>query len=386
MKIVKVEAIPIKLPRSEDADENRSGQSLDDLGDYVIANDSWTSIYPKHLETTLVRVETDTGLVGWGEAFSPVSRHTTRTIVEDLCRTVILGQNPLDVELLWYRTYSAMRERGHGSGFYVDALSGVDQALWDIVGKAANLPLHRLIGGRVRDRVQVYAGYGGGDPGKMAAKAKELVGHGYSALKLHLRVDNEAILEIVKAIRASVGRGTTLMVDVHTTRDVSQAITLGRGLEALGVRWLEAPVAPEDVDGHAEVARALDMQVASGEWLRTAWEWRPWLEKRAVDCPMPDIGRTGISEGRRIAQLCDVFHLPVAPHVGAGCALAVAAGVQLSAAIRRFQLLEHSHDAMALKCSFTKAHPRVADGHFIIDDRPGLGVEIDEAAVERLAG
>lgn len=386
MKIVKVEAIPIKLVRDAEIDENRTGQNLHDFGDYVIATDSWTSIYPKHLETTLVRIETDTGLVGWGEAFSPVARRTTQTIVEDLCRTVIMGQNPEDVEYLWYRTYSAMRERGHGTGFYVDALSGVDQALWDILGKAANRPLHRLTGGRVRDRVKVYAGIGGGDAGEVTAKAEKLAALGYRALKLHLRLDNPMILDVVASVRAAVGDGVELMVDVHTTLDVSGAIVLGRGLERLGVRWLEAPVAPEDVDGHAEVTRALDMQVASGEWLRTAWEWRPWLEKRAVDCPMPDIGRTGISEGKRIVQLCDAFHMPVAPHVGAGCVLAIAAGVQLSASTPRFQILEHSHEAMALKCSFATHHPKVENGYFVVDDSPGLGVEIDERAVERIAG
>lgn len=386
MKITSVEAIPIKLPRDAAHDENRSQTGLNDYGDYVIASDSWTSIYPKHLETTLVRIGTDAGITGWGEAFSPVARHTTRTIVEDLCRTIVMGQDPRDVEYLWYRTYSAMRERGHGTGFYVDALSGVDQALWDILGKAANLPVHRLIGGRFRDRVRVYAGFAGTDPDGVSEQAERLVGHGYTSLKLHLRVGNAAILEIVEAVRARCGEWIEIMVDVHTTRDVSEAIALGRGLERLGVRWLEAPVAPEDSDGHAEVARALDMQVASGEWLRTAWEWRPWLEKRSVDCAMPDIGRTGISEGRRIAQMCDAFNTPVAPHIGAGCALAIAAGVQLSAAIPRFQILEHGHDAMALKCSFTLAHPRIERGAFVIEDRPGLGVEIDEKKLEKIAG
>lgn len=386
MKITKVDAFAIKLRREDAFQENRyEHQNVNDYGDYIIAKDSWTSIYPKHVETCLVRIETDTGIVGWGEAFSPVARQTTKTIVEDICRTVIMGHDPHDVEYLWYRTYSAMRERGHGTGFYVDALSGVDQALWDIVGKALNKPVYKLLGGAYRDRVKVYSGFGGNDPARMADQSAEMVGLGYKALKLHIRLSNPEILAIVSAVRDRVGPDIELMVDVHTTRDVSEAIQLGRGLEALGVRWLESPVAPEDPDGHAEVARALDMQVASGEWLRTSYEWKQWFEKRAIDVPMPDIGRTGISEGKRIAMLCDLYNLPMAPHVGQGCILAIAAGIHVSMASPRLQIMEHGHHAHKVKAQYADRYPDVIDGHFVPDDSPGLGVDINEDRVRDLA-
>jgi L-alanine-DL-glutamate epimerase-like enolase superfamily enzyme len=386
MKISKVEAFPIKLQREDAFQENRyEHQNTNDFGDYIISRNSWTSIYPKHLETVLVRIETDTGIVGWGEAFSPVARATTATIVEDICRTVIMGHDPHDVEYLWYRTYSAMRERGHGTGFYIDALSGVDQALWDIIGKALDKPVYKLIGGGYRDKVKAYSGFGGVDPQRMSDQAAAMVELGYVALKLHIRLPNPETLAVVSAVRDRVGPDIELMVDVHTTKDVSEAIQLGRGLEKLGCRWLESPVAPEDPDGHAEIARALDMQVASGEWLRTSYEWRPWLEKRAMDVPMPDIGRTGISEGKRIAMLCDLYNLPMAPHVGAGCILAIAAGIHVSMAAPRLQIMEHSHHAMPLKSSFADSYPDVVDGHFVLADKPGLGVDINEAKVRALA-
>ena len=117
------------------------------------------------------------------------------------------------------------------------------------------------------------------------------------------------------------------MVDVHGTRDVSAAIELGKALEALGVRWLEAPCQPEDIRGQAEIARALSLQVAAGGWLRTAWEWRDWIALRGFDVAMPDVVRTGLSEGKRIAALCDSFNLPIAPHVGGGGILSVAATI-----------------------------------------------------------
>ena len=383
MKITKVDAFPIRVaPPLRDV--NRQVDTLRDYGEYVMATDSWTSLYPKNFETCLVRVETDEGHVGWGESFSPVSSCATARIVEDLCRTVVLGHDPHDVGYLWYRSYSAMRERGHGSGFYVDAMSGVDQAIWDLLGHHHGLPVHKMIGGCYNKKIRVYAGIGGDDPAKMAATAAKLADLKYTAIKMHIRGENKQLIDIVSSVRSAIGDDIDIMVDVHTTKDVSAAITLGRAFEDYGVQWLEAPVAAEDADGHAKVAQALDMQVASGEWLRTTYEWKQWLEKGSVDCAMPDIGRTGISEGMRISQLCDVFNIPVSPHVGAGFILAVAAGIQVSAASPRFQILEHMHAYEKTKAVFATKYPKLVDGHFEVSDAPGLGVMVDEKRVKSL--
>jgi L-alanine-DL-glutamate epimerase-like enolase superfamily enzyme len=379
MKIVKVEAYALKI--GEVAPAKRDG--VFDYGEYFIDRDAWTSIYSRRHETALVRIETDDGTVGWGEAQAPVSGRAVRAIIEDLCVPVLMGQDAYDVEYLWYRMYSSMRERGHITGFFVDALCGVDLALYDLLGKVLGKPAHRLIGGRFRDSVPVYVGMGGVDPAAVAAQATEHVGYGYRAIKLHLRGPNAQILEIVAGVRAAVGPDIELRVDVHTTRDVSGAIALGRGLEALGVVWLESPTAPEDARGQAEIARALDMQVATGEWLRTVWEWRQWVDYRGFDTAMPDIARTGLSEGKRIAALCDAYNLPIAPHVGGGGILSVAASVEYSLAIPNFQILEHSHHAHATKGLIAKSYPEPVDGAFHATDIPGLGVEIDEEAVAR---
>lgn len=382
MQITKVSAYAIKLPPMQ---SNEGSVNLETYGDYFIARDAWTSIYSRSHETCLVRLETDTGLVGWGEAQAPVGGRATKVLVEDLCTPVLLGRDPFDVEYLWYRLYSAMRERGHITGFYVDALAGVDLALYDLLGKALHKPVYKLLGGQFRNGVEVYVGLGGSEADGVAQAAVEHVGYGYRALKLHLRVPNAELIDIVDAVRQAVGPDITLMVDVHGTRDVSGAIELGRGLEALGVGWLEAPCQPEDIRGQAEVARALDMQVATGEWLRTVWEWRQWIEGRSFDVAMPDIARTGLSEGKRIAALCDSFNLPIAPHVGGGGILSVAASIHYAAAIPNFQILEHSHAAHANKARIATLYPEPVDGAFKLDERPGLGVEVDERAVAEFA-
>jgi len=384
MRITRVDAYAIKIP-PRNAERLEGDLNIERYGDYTIAADAWTSIYSRNHETCLVRLETDDGLVGWGEGQAPVSPRATATLVEDLCTPLLMGRDPFDVEYIWYRLYSAMRERGHVTGFYVDALAGVDLAIYDLLGKALGKPAYKLLGGQFRNEVLIYAGIGGTELASTVAAAQEHVALGYQALKLHLRMENAKMLAIVEAVRQAVGPEITLMVDVHGTRDVSGAIELGRGLEALDVRWLEAPCQPEDIRGQAEISRSLAMQVATGEWLRTVWEWRQWIEQRGFDVAMPDIARTGLSEGKRIAALCDSFNLPIAPHIGGGGILAVAASIHYSAAIPNFQIMEHSHKAHAVKGLVASSYPEPENGRFALPTAPGLGVEIDEAAVQKYA-
>ena len=382
MRISSIKAFALKIPPASVSSGARS-DPIETYGDYTIAADSWTSIYSRNHETCLVRLETDDGLVGWGEGQAPVAPRATAAIVEELCAPVLLDKDPFDVEYLWYRLYSAMRERGHITGFYVDALAAVDLALYDLLGKALNKPAYKLLGGSFRPDVQVYAGMGGTEPNAAVASATALLAAGYRALKLHLRMPNPQILAVVEAVRQAAGPEVELLVDVHGTRDVSGAIELGRGLEVLGVRWLEAPCQPEDIRGQAEIARALAMQVATGEWLRTVWEWRDWIALRGFDVAMPDIARTGLSEGKRIAALCDSFNLPIAPHVGGGGILSVAATIHYSLAIPNFQIMEHSHESHAWKGTIARSYPVPQDGRFAAPQESGLGVTIDEDAVAR---
>ena len=386
MKIADVRAFPIRI--TERADEKSEGSTRPptiEFGDYYVDKTAFTSIYSHHHETTIVRIETDTGIVGWGEAQSPVSPNTTATIVHDLVRPLIMGRDPFDIEAIWTRNYGAMRERGHPTGFYIDAIAGADIALWDIVGKAVGVPVHKLAGGRYRDEVPLYAGIGGTDAGKVAAAAAEHVDLGYRALKLHLLLDVEGVAEICRAVRERVGPKIMLMVDVHMRQTVANAILLGRRMEALGCTWLESPTVPDDIPGQAEIARALDMAVAIGEWTRTRYEMREQFERRAYDILMHDIARTGITEGHRIATLADTYNIPVAPHVGGGGILSVASTVEFSASCPNFMIMEHGHHANAVKSKILNVPYEPVNGSFWVSDRPGLGVEVDEDALVKYA-
>ena len=374
MKISNVTAFALRFTDSEEV-----------VSPYHLPREGWRSVSPGAHEAMVVRIETDEGIFGYGEGQSPVSPDTTKTIVDDLCTPFLLGKDPCDVEFLWQRLYSAMRERGHPTGFYMDALAACDIAIWDILGKAAGKPVHKILGGRYRDSVRLYAGIGGPDPEKAADRATELVADGYDALKLHLPIDRRKVLPVVAAVRERVGPDVDLMVDLHTQYSVSDAIKIGRGLEELDAFWLEAPTVPEDIQGQVEIARALDIQIANGEWSRTRYEMREAFERRTCDVTMPDIGRTGLTEGKRIAILADTYNIPFSPHIGGAGILAIAASIQLSAAIPNFIIMEHSPGAYANKCRITRRVPQPADGAFILDDTPGLGVDVDDRMLETLS-
>lgn len=377
MKIADIRAFPLRISTSEEA--------LPAGGDYHVDHSRSITIYSPYHETTVIRIETDNGIVGWGEAQSPVSPNTTATIVRELVRPLVLGRDPFDIEAIWTCNYDAMRERGHLTGFYIDALAGTDIALWDIVGKAIGKPVHKIAGGRYREEIPLYAGIGGTDPVKVADAAEEHVGYGYKALKLHLLLDVASVAEICRAVRQRVGPDIMLMVDTHMRQTVASSIMLGRELEKLSFTWLEAPIIPDDIPGQAEIARALDMAVAIGEWTRTRYEMREQFERRAYDILMHDIARTGITEGHRIATLADTYNIPVAPHIGGGGILAIAATVEWSASCPNFMIMEHAHHANAMKSRILKEPYEPENGYYKVTDRPGLGVEVDEGALEGYA-
>lgn len=350
--------------------------------EYLVNDDFRYSIYGTRHQTVIARVETDAGIVGYGEGQSPISPETTKTIVETALRPVLVDRDPLDSSALWYRMYSAMRERGHQTGFYPDALAAVDIALWDIKGKATGLPVYKLLGGAFRERVPVYNNVSATIPAEAAAEAESHTEAGYGGVKLHIRGSVSETAEVAEAVREAVGPEVKIMVDVHTYHSVSSAISLGRRLEAIDATWLESPLVPEDIGGLSVLSRALDVPVASSEWTRTRWDLREAFERRAFDIVMPDIARTGLTEGMAIATLADTYIIPVAPHIGGGGVVATAASIHYSATIPNFIIMEHNREAYPLRGRVAGGQPQVVDGAFVLPDGPGLGIDVSDDALE----
>ena len=356
---------------------------IKDMGEYYIDDGSNTSIYSKSHETTVVKIETDTGIIGWGEAQSPVSPNTSATIIKDIVTPLTIGKNIFDVEAIWHKNYAAKRERGHYTGFYIDAICGVDIAIWDAIGKALNMPTAQAMGGIHRNKVSLYNGIGGTIPEEVADQAEWSVSKGYKYLKMHLKEDIDNTIEIVTKVRERVGESIGLMLDVHMGFDTFNAIKLGKELEKINLLWLESPSDPIDIPGLCEISRSLDLPIANGEWTRTKYEMREIFEKRAYDISMPDIARTGLTGGKQIATIAELYNIPISPHVGGGGIVSIAATLQYSLGIPNFLIMEHSEQGNAVKSIFLSEPFDAKNGQYSLPNKPGLGIDVDENKLEK---
>ena len=296
--------------------------------------------YYAHRTAHLVEVSTDEGLVGWGECFGPGNvAVANKGIVEQVIAPMVVGADPLMRDVLWHKVYNLLRDHGQ-KGMPLQALSGVDIALWDIAGQAAGMPLCVLLGGKHRERVPVY-GYG------MMLKRESVAEHvarfrdeaaalreaGFvgAKMKVGLGVREDALL--CRAAREGVGEGFRLMVDANHCYTTADAFRVGRALEELDVYWFEEPVAPEDRDGYRELRAGLRVHIAGGEGEFNRWGWRRLLESRGLDIAQPEVCAVGgISEYLRILALAHAHFTPVVNHVW-GSAVAVAVNLHLLAAM-----------------------------------------------------
>lgn len=351
------------------------------------------AVYSETIDTTIIKISTDTGLVGYGEAKAPVAPEVCREIVNRLLRPVVMGADPFEVNVLWERMYSLMRLRGHTTGFYLEAISGVDIALWDLAGKAVGMPIHKLLGGRFRDWIKIYAS---GLPGlrnaadtngadELKRSATDLAEQGFGAVKLGAGFGLEADVKSVDTVREAVGSEFLILSDAAGNYDVSQAISVGHALESLHVGWLEAPLPPEHVDGYAQVAQALTIPVTS-DLIVGRHVAHHYLSQNALDVIQPDVCRAGgISECRRIADLADVHGVAFAPHVSIGSAIQFAATAQLAAAVPNLMIGEFWIGENPIGDAVLEDPLVRAGTYLLVPDGPGLGIAIKEDSLFRYA-
>jgi L-alanine-DL-glutamate epimerase-like enolase superfamily enzyme len=344
-----------------------------------------TAVYTS-MHAMLVRVDTDDGISGYGEGLVRFSPRAGAAAVRDILAPVVVGQDPFAVELLWDKMYAMMRGRGHSKGFMLEAMSAVDIALWDIIGKALEQPLHRILGSYGRSSLPVYASSLLFKPiPELVGEATELAKQGYTAMKLKIGEGAETDLAKVRALRKALGEGVRLMVDANCAYDTLTALQVGRLLEAEGVAWFEEPIAPELLDGYVKLAQALDMPIAGGETEFTRWAFKEILVRQAMDIIQPDIGRVGgFSEARKIAALASAFDVPVGPHTGASAAVAVAASIQWAAALPNMLTFEYMYPPNPLREELlVNPLPTPTNGRMAVLQGPGLGIEVEAAALAR---
>ena len=380
MRIETIEVFPVKI-RKEHVYLGET-TTLDSPYDYYMRPE-YRCPYSKNMETLLVKITTQSGICGWGEALAPVLPEVAGTIIKNLFTPVLLGENALNRGVLWNRLYDLMRDRGYYAGFMVDAVAAVDCALWDIAGKQAGLPVYQLAGGAYRDRIPAYvSGLPAPKLEDKIALALDWKAKGFRAIKLQIGYGMEEDIRIMTALREALGDDFKLMIDAHWNYTVPQAIRLARRLEELDVAFLECPLNPEDLPGYAELAAAVDLPIALGEADRTHWQYKEILDRRCCDIVQPDVGRCGITEMMRIAQLAELYGRPVAPHLSVGQGGCIAATLHCDAALYNFHgMQEYQPSILPVANEFLTKPIVCKDGFLEVPEGPGLGIEYDEEKV-----
>lgn len=336
----------------------------------------------------VVEIETDAGITGWGECYGPAA--VNKALIETQYAPRVVGRDPFDVEVVWEDLYNRIKDYG-AQGFSITALSGIDIALWDIMGRATGLPIHKLIGGAHRTEIMAYAtGLYFIDMDRLVEEAVEeaqgYVAEGFRAIKMKIGLGDPALdLKRVRAVREAIGPDVKLAVDANHCFTVPQAIQLGRAMESLDLLWFEEPISPEDHDGYALVSQALDMAVAGGENDFTRWGFRDIIAKKAMDIVQPDVcAAGGISEMRKIATLASAFGVECVPHAW-GSAIGLAATIQFIAALPdqppAFRpmppMLEFEQTPNPLRDELAREPIRQVRGMVRVPEGPGLGIEVD---------
>ena len=344
-----------------------------------------------------LKIETDAGVTGWGEPVVEGRALTVEAAVKEL-GDYLIGKDPRLIEDHW----TVMHRGGfyRGGPILMSAIAGIDQALWDIKGKALGVPVHELLGGKLRDSIKVYSWIGGDRPAEVVAGAKEMVARGFLALKMngteelqivdsHDKID--AAVERVAMVREAVGPGIGIAVDFHGRVHRPMARILVKELEPYRLMFIEEPVLSEHREALKEIAALGSTPIALGERLYSRWDFKSVFEEGVVDIIQPDLSHAGgITECRKIAAMAEAYDVAVAPHCPLG-PIALAACLQLDAVsyncfIQEQSLGIHYNGANdLLDYAANKDVFRYEDGYVAIPDGPGLGVEIDEDYVKERA-
>ena len=344
-----------------------------------------------------LKIETDEGISGWGEPVVEGRAHTVAAAVDELA-DYLVGKDPRLIEDHWTVMYRGGFYRG--GAVHMSAIAGIDQALWDIKGRALGVPVHALLGGQLRDRIRVYSWIGGDRPGDTARMAKDCADRGFTAVKMngteelqivdsHDKID--AVLERVQAIRDALGPNFGIGVDFHGRVHRPMAKVLAKALEPFKLMFIEEPVLSEHAEALKEIANHCSTPIALGERLFSRWDFKRVLHEGYVDIIQPDPSHSGgITETRKIAAMAEAYDVAVALHCPLG-PIALAANLQLDAVCYNAFIQEQS---LGIHYNTTNdlldylVDPSVfayRDGHVAIPQGPGLGIEVNEDFVRRAA-
>jgi galactonate dehydratase len=352
---------------------------------------------PVRKNLLFVALDTDDGLTGWGECYTQADRDTQIAAHLDQLERYVIGRDPGQIKHftdVMYNDFAARR----GAMDYYSAISGLEQAMWDLQGQRLGVPVHELLGGRVRDRIRVYANgwASSGSAEELAASARSVVDRGFTALKfdpvpgpwrtfISREQEHEAI-ERVRVVRASVGPDIEILVEIHRRLAPMHAIRIARGIEEFAPYWFEEPVLAENIDALAAARREINIPVVTGEELYTKHEFRAVFEAQAADIINPDVCNVGgILELKEIAAMAEPYFVAVSPHNFNSTTVGLAATLQAAATMPNFVITEFFVNLEGFGREIADVPFEVEDSYIAVPDRPGIGIALDPTALERAA-
>lgn len=335
----------------------------------------------------LVEVRTDAGIVGVGETLARFAPKAYAEAIETLLKPRLVGQNPTDITALWHSMRRALS--GRSGGMLFEAIAGVDIALWDILGKIAHMPIHRLLGGMGRTEVPCYAAsVNWGDDTFMQKQLDRYLEKGFPRIKVKIANPVKDACRRIALLRKHAGSDVDLCVDANWAYTLEEAVEIGRALSDNDYFWFEEPLRPEDEAGYEELHRRCATPLAAGESNYTLDQTMRLVANRTLSYIQPDVARSGgISETRRMAEFAAAHNVQYAPHIGMSGIICETASIHLAAAMPNIKAMECETDASAFKTEITGAAPgadRQKNGMLPVPVGPGLGVEVDWDAVRRL--
>lgn len=373
------------MPRDRRAAVRTAGSptGLDDTpGDY-----RWSALFPvlysTQFETALIKVTLEDSTFGWGEAQAPLAPEVACTIVKLLLAPVLVGRDfeagPDGIQTLWDRMYATMRVRGQTGGFMLDAISGVDLALWDLAGKLQQKPVWALIAGSAgRQEVNAYySGIPGDTPAGRTEHARGRVDEGFRAFKVFYDCGRDEFLGTMQSLRRALGDECRLAADALWRLEGEEAIAFGRQLDEVNAFWLESPLAPEDPLAHAALAQAIRTPLAIGESYRTRFELASFFRGNCMRFVQPDLGRSGLTESIHIARVAAEHGVAVAPHVSIAMGPQIAAAIHLAASVPNCELLEFNPNVFAVANRYLRQPLEVRRGRYQVPTTPGLGCDLE---------
>lgn len=389
--ITSIQAFPVKVPRDLAGATGTAGSptSLSHTANAYRWSKSYPALYSTRFESALVRIQTDAGLIGWGEAQAPLAPEVVCTIIRCLlgpvlAETEFLGTRS-EIENLWWQMYSTMRVRGQTGGFMLDAISGIDLALWDLAGQIQGKPVCDLIAKKsTKSTVPAYvSGITGETSEARIQAATKHFAAGFGTFKLFLNTSTEEILKTFDDLQAALPSTVRIGIDALWHLNPETAVQFGQSLDERHALWLECPFVPEDVKSHCELARAIRTPIAIGESYRTHFELVPFFEERILGIVQPDLGRCGITEALTIARLAADRNIAVVPHVSIAFGPQIAAAIHLAAALPNCSLLEFNPQVLEIANRYLAEPIAVRNGCYVVPQSIGLGGRISGISVVR---